>query len=102
VFREFLADPTPRVLWNMQQCSLSPFGREELRSVVSRLMRLDHRKRPGGRSAFVCARDHDQNVMRVLIAYAEANDYAIELAVFRELEEAQEWLAQHPGSDWVG
>jgi hypothetical protein len=98
IFREFLADPTPLVLWDMREGSLKPLTIDELRWLVSRLTRANHRKRPTGKSAFVCS-DEDYNVVRLLVAYAEANDYAIELAVFTNLEVAERWLFDEPSKN---
>jgi hypothetical protein len=92
-FRDFLSDPTPRVLWDMRECGLSRLAHDQIRWLVSQLVRLDLRTRPSGRSAFVCPSEDDHNVMRLLIAFAEANGYRIELAAFRRVEEAQRWLA---------
>ncbi|HUL79827.1 MAG TPA: hypothetical protein VL691_21360 [Vicinamibacteria bacterium] len=95
--RALLADPTPCVLWDLRGCRLSGLGRDQLRRLVSRLMRSDLSKRRAGRSAFVCGTDEDRNVMRLLVAYAEASDYGIELAVFGDLERAERWLEDsHP------
>jgi hypothetical protein len=93
VFREFLSDPTPHVLWDMREYSLSRLDHAQLRFLVSQLMRSDLQRRPAGRSAFVCTSDADFNAMRILIAYAEANDYRIELAAFRNIDEARQWLS---------
>jgi hypothetical protein len=95
VLREFLSDPTPLVLWDMRECSLELLTLDQLRWLVCRLTRADHWKRPVGKSAFVCS-DEDHNVARLLVAYAEANDYAIKLAVFTNLDAAQSWLFNDP------
>jgi hypothetical protein len=95
-FRELLSDPTPHVLWDLRECSLSRLSHDQLRWLVSQLMRSDFRKRPGGRTALVCSGDDDENVMRLLVAYAEANDYPIDLAVFRDTGPARLWLADVP------
>lgn len=97
--REFLADPTRGVLWDLRDCRLSPLYHDQLRWLVSQLMRSDHSKRRTGRSAFVCRGDDDRNVMRLLIAYAEANEYRIELAVFGSVKQAQRWLGRDPESE---
>jgi hypothetical protein len=96
VSREFLADPTPQALWDMREYSVSSLARGQLRWLVGQLMRSDPRKRPRGRSAFVCPGDADYNVLRVLIAYAEAHGYGVELAVFRDIDEARGWLFDRP------
>jgi hypothetical protein len=49
-----------------------------------------------GRSAFVCNSDAACNAMRILMAYAEANDYRVELAVVRDIDEPQDWLSSGP------
>jgi hypothetical protein len=92
-FRDFLSDPTPRVLWDMREYGLSRLAHDQIRWLVGQLVRLDLGTRPSGRSAFVCPSEDDHNVMRLLIAFAEANGYRIELAAFRRVEEAQRWLA---------
>ena len=96
IFREFLSDPTPHVLWDMRECSLSRLAHGRLRWLVSQLMRSDIQKRPSGRSAFVCPGDADYNVLRILIAYAEASGYGIELAAFRDIDKARRWLFNDP------
>jgi hypothetical protein len=92
ISREFQADPTPHALWDMRECSVSRLAHGQLRWLVDQLMGSDSKRRPTGRSAFVCPGDADYNVLRVLIAYAEANGHAIELAVFRDVDQARVWL----------
>jgi hypothetical protein len=94
IFREFLAHPTPLVLWDMRGYTLSHLADDDLRTLVSQLMRMDREKRLYGRSAFVCPRDADYFVMRMLILYMEANDYGLHLAVFRDIDDARCWLAE--------
>jgi hypothetical protein len=96
VAREFLADPTPHALWDMRECSVSRLAHGQLRWLVGQLMRSDLQKRPTGRSAFVCPGDADFNVLRVLIACAQANGHGIELAVFRDIDRARGWLFDDP------
>jgi hypothetical protein len=91
-FQKFLSDPTPQVLWDLRECPLSNLAHDKLRWGVSQVVRSDVRKRPRGRSAFACRRESDYNVMRILIAYAEAHGYAIDLAAFRDVDEARRWL----------
>jgi len=98
VFREFLSDPTPLVLWDMRECSLKLLTVDELHWLVCRLTRADHRERPSGKSAFVCSGE-DRNVVRLLVAFAEANDYGIDLAVFTHLDAAQRWLFNDPSGN---
>jgi hypothetical protein len=40
--------------------------------------------------------------MRVLIAYAEACGYGVELSAFRNVGEAQRWLAADPAAEVPG
>jgi len=93
VFREFLADPTPKVLWDLRECRLGLLTLEQMRDLVSRMMGVDRRGRTKGRSAFLCTREEDVMMMRILTAYAEANDYGIELAVFDDPAAARRWLS---------
>jgi hypothetical protein len=92
VFRGFLFDPTPQVLWDLREYSLFHLPLDEMRWLVGALTRLDLRKRPRGRSAFVCSSDEEQAHLRVFTSYAEANDYPIKLAVFGDMEQAKGWL----------
>ena len=86
----------------MRECSVSRLAHGQLRWLVGQLMRSDSKKRPAGRSAFVCPGDADYNVLRVLIAYAEANGHAIELAVFRDIDEARVWLFDDRSREALG
>lgn len=92
VSREFLSDPTPHALWDMRECSVSRLAHGQLGWLVGELMRSDVLKRPTGKSAFVCPGDADYNVLRVLIACAEAGGHSIEMAVFRDIDRARGWL----------
>jgi hypothetical protein len=92
-YRELLAEPTARVLWDMRNGWLARLAHDQLRWSMSQLVRSGDGKRPHGRSAFVCRTESDRNVMRLLIAYAEANGYRIELGAFSDIEKARHWLA---------
>jgi hypothetical protein len=93
-FREFLADPTRLALWDMRGCALARLDHDQLRPFVRALKRCDHSKRPRAKTAFVCRSEDDATVVRVLIAYAEAEEYATEMAVFGNVTRAQHWLAE--------
>ncbi len=94
LFVQFMRRPTPRLLWDLRTCSLANFPMSGLQRMVNQLMRLDGIGRPGvGRSAFVCSSECDALVMRRLIWHAEANDYRIRLALFRDINVARRWLA---------
>jgi hypothetical protein len=94
VFRRLYAKATPLVLWDMSDCSLSTLADDALHSAVAQLLQFDRGRRRGGRSAFVCSADADHAVLRMLIAYAEANDCGYHLAVFRDSDDARCWLAE--------
>src|SRR5512139_1113253 len=91
-YREFLAEPTTRVLWDMRNGWLARLAHDQLRWSIGQLIRSDGGRRPQGRSAIVCSSEDDRNVMRLLIAYAEANDYRIEVAAFSGIDKARHWL----------
>jgi hypothetical protein len=96
LFRQFMASPTPCLLWDLRGCSLAEFQTSDLQWMVRQLVQLDNLgERPLiGRSAFVCSRESDAIVMRRLIMYADAKDYGIELALFRDIDVARCWLAE--------
>lgn len=94
IFRQFVEDPTPLVLWDLRELRLSHLTDEELRYLVRHLVRLDRVRRRHGRAAFVCSRDADDRAIRMLIAHVQANDYGIRLAAFRDVYDARCWLAE--------
>ena len=95
-FRQFMANPTPCLLWDLRGCSLTDLDVSDLHWMVKQLVRLDHLgERPViGRSAFVCSSEPDAIVMRRLIMYAGAKDYGIPLALFRDIGVARRWLTE--------
>lgn len=93
-FRDFLTDPTRLALWDMRGCQLARLDPDRLRQLVGDMKRFDHSKRPRAKTAFVCRTEEDANVMRLLVAYAEADEYATEMAVFGNVTPAQHWLAE--------
>jgi hypothetical protein len=94
VFREFVEDATPLVLWDLRELRLSHLTDEELRYLVRHLLLLDRARRRHGRAAFVCSRDADDRAVRMLIAHMQANDYGIRLGAFRDVYDARCWLAE--------
>lgn len=96
LFSQFSAHPTPCLLWDLRSCSLAHFTAADLRSMVDQLVHLDAvgARVGNGRSAFVCSSDADALVMRGLIRHAQARDYGIELALFRDAGAARLWLAK--------
>jgi hypothetical protein len=100
--RNTLSGPTLHVLWDMREYSLSRLDHTQLRLLVSQLLPSDLQRRPTGRSAFVCTSDADYNAMRILIAHAEAGDYRIELAAFRDIDEARQRLSAAPSKTHEG
>jgi hypothetical protein len=96
LFRQFMANPRPCLLWDLRGCSLTNLEVSDLHWMVKQLIRLDDQgERPViGRSAFVCSGEPDAIVMRRLIMYAEAKDYGIQLALFRDIDVARCWLTE--------
>lgn len=91
-FREFLADPTRLALWDMRGWG-ARVDLERLRPVVDSIKRSDHSKRPRPKTAIVCRSEGDANAIRLFVAYAQAEQYATEMAVFGNVTHARRWLA---------
>lgn len=92
LFQDFLADPTPIVVWDMRECRVSHMTGADVRRVVIELLRMNQQNPVRGKSAFICPDAPDFERMRTLAAYAEANDYGYQLDVFSNGAEAREWL----------
>jgi hypothetical protein len=92
-FREFLLDPTRLALWDMRGWA-ARVDPERLRPVVDSMKRCDRSRRPQAKTAIVCRNEGDANAIRLFVAYAEAEGYPTEMAVFANVTQARRWLAE--------
>jgi hypothetical protein len=93
-YEAFLDEPTPLVLWDLTAATL---GKTDAREVQVSARRLGCRSagRPSPRrSALLCRRDVDFGVARQLAAFAEFERCPTLVGVFRNRDEACDWLAE--------
>jgi len=94
----FLAgEPTQLVLWDIREGSLVSLSSNDLQMIVKRGAQFADRRR-GGRTAIVCSKDLDYGLSRMFQAFASLQHIPFEIDVFRNLEEAREWLNEN----WKG
>jgi hypothetical protein len=84
-------DPTPLVLWDIRAGTVTGLSIVDVIWIIKRAEPFADRRR-GGRTAIVCAQTLDYAVSRMFQSVAEARQIPFEIAVFRDHEEAKEWL----------
>ncbi len=83
--------PTQLALWDLQAGSLERLARKDLQTLIDRGKAFgDSRK--GGRTAIVCATDLDYGLCRMFRTYGDIAQLPFEINVFRNQDEAREWL----------
>jgi hypothetical protein len=84
-------EPTRLALWDFRAGSLSGIASNDLQSIVERGKQFaDSRK--GGRTAIVCSTDLDYGLGRMFQTFADIDRIPIEINIFRNLDDANEWL----------
>ena|ERR1043165_1118465 len=87
-------EPTQLVLWDIREGSLVSLSSNDLQMIVKRGAQFADRRK-GGRTAIVCSKDLDYGLSRMFQAFASLQHIPFEIDVFRNLEEAREWLNEH-------
>ena len=88
---EFMeAGPTPLVLWDYTRGSLN-LPAAELRSLLERGQKYTLR-RAGGKGALVFSTDVDYGAGRMLEVFAAMMEIPLSVRVFRDVQEARQWL----------
>ena len=85
--------PTRLVLWDIREGSLASLSSKDLKMILKRGAQFADRRR-GGRTAIVCSREVDYGLGRMFQTLASLQHIPFEINVFRNLEEAVEWLNQ--------
>ena len=86
-------EPTQLVLWDFREGSLASLSSKDLQMIVQRGAQFADRRK-GGRTAIVCSKEVDYGLGRMFQTFASLQHIPFEINVFRNLEEAVEWLNQ--------
>lgn len=81
------------ILWDATRLDLAPWQKDDILSAVRKVKAYSH-LRVGGRSALVFPRDLNFGLAKMFQAYSEVDNLQIEVEVFRNIEEAIEWLGR--------
>lgn len=82
---------TRRMLWDLSDVSMAEIGRDDLKAVLTTA--LGHSQmRPYGKTAIVATRDLEFGMCRMYCILAELYEHPVAHAVFRNGDEALEWL----------
>ena len=84
-------EPTQLVLWDITIGSLADISSDDLRRIVERAAPFADRRK-GGLTAIVCSTDLDYGLSRMFQTFAELLQIPFAIEVFRNLQEAREWL----------
>ena len=91
--RDFYSgEHTHNVLWDLRKYTGPRITSRQLQHMVSYIVEHSD-KRAGGRTAMVVLQDLDYGLGRMGAAIAEVSEYSCEFALFRNSEDALEWLA---------
>lgn len=83
--------PTQLVLWDLREGSLAKITGKDLRMIAQQGAKFADSRR-GGRTAIVCSRDLEYGFSRMFQTLAELYHVPFDINVFRNAEEAREWL----------
>lgn len=83
--------PTRFVVWDLTDGSLALLTSSDLQTLAEFVQQHAH-ARPGGKTALVAPTDLEFGMSRVLDTFAQLHDIPLEVASFRSLAEAAQWL----------
>ena len=91
----------PNVLWDCRNSDPADLSADEVRRIVEQLGRHEDRfsARQGGKTAVVVPSDLSFGLARMAQILAESSKEPLpfEVRVFRDMEDAERWLAETPG-----
>ncbi|MCB8942435.1 MAG: hypothetical protein H6658_01540 [Ardenticatenaceae bacterium] len=88
----FAGEPTLKVLWDLQQASLTQITADQLRLVVQYSARFNHTRAGGKTALLVSQRLGDYGMGRMIEILGNMAATWVETAVFRDFDEAVKWL----------
>ncbi len=93
-YRRFLDGPWSDAIWDLSHATLLKMPSGEIDDLVHALRNLARGRRRLGRSAAVSPQELEYGVARMFAALLEGEEHLAEVRVFRQLDEAETWLAQ--------
>ena len=90
-YEYYINKPTKHVLWDARKGSVQRISAEKFREIAQQMEKATI-KRKGGKTAFVGVYDADFGMGRVYEAYAEIQKLPVSYRVFRNIEDAKNWL----------
>jgi hypothetical protein len=87
----YLKHPTKLVLWIMEDVQLANISTDNIERIIYTAKKHSG-KRPEGKTAIVSTRDLDYGLSRMYEAHAVQENMPYEYKVFKDIDEAKEWL----------
>ena len=93
-YQAFLeAEPTAMMLWDFTSATWEAASSQELREIARRIGAMEVARGGARKAALVCVRDLDFGLARMFVTMAELESCPVRMAVFRDGDEARDWLA---------
>jgi len=88
---------TLNALWDARRAKLTNLKSSDMESIAAFIGQYTHRfeERKGGKSAVVASSDLQYGLSRILGTLYEIKDFPTKLQIFRQMDEAMEWLDQN-------
>jgi len=88
---------TLNALWDARRAKLTNLESSDMESITALIGQYTHRfeEREGGKSAVVASSDLQYGLSRILGTLYEIKDFPTKLQIFRQMDEAMEWLDQN-------
>lgn len=79
------------IIWDLTNATMAEIPKEDFKYLAARLKRY-HEHQSDGKTGFVCKKDVDFGLFRMYAAFAEIEGTPVTFSVFRNIENAREWL----------
>ena len=90
-------EPSGHVLLDLTSARLTGLSVVDVRALARRIDEVRRRQHASGRFALVCTRDVEFGIARMLVAYADCDERADSMQVFRDSHSALRWLSNADG-----
>ena len=87
----YTRNPTKLVLWALEEAVTSGISGEEIEKIILTAKKFSARRKEG-KTAIVGPKEIDYGLGRMYQAYAGIENLPYEYRIFKELEEAKDWL----------
>ncbi len=82
---------TMLILWDVTRADLSSWQKDDIIYLARKVKKYSHLRRDG-KTAIVLLRDVDFGISRMYQTYADVEKIDFEINVFRDVNEAKQWL----------